>query len=51
MEPVSITKAAANLAGPCQPEDLMRVNEAVLRIARLDGTFQWHHHDEDELFL
>jgi quercetin dioxygenase-like cupin family protein len=48
---VSIPAAVAALPGPFRQHELARVNDTVVRVARLAGEFPWHHHDEDELFL
>ena len=49
--PISIPGVARRLLRPFEPEDLVTVNDAVVRIATIHGEFPWHHHDEDELFL
>jgi quercetin dioxygenase-like cupin family protein len=49
--PVSIKDVVEALPGPWQPHDLVVANEAVVRVARFEGEFPWHHHEEDELFL
>ena len=48
---VSIPRVIAGIDEPWQPHDLAVANEAIVRVARLEGEFPWHSHDEDELFL
>ena len=48
---VNLDAIADGLDEPWQPIEVAAANDAVLRMARLEGSFSWHHHDEDELFL
>ena len=48
---ISIEAAIRALPGPWKPADLAVANDAIVRIARLDGEFPWHVHDQDELFV
>jgi quercetin dioxygenase-like cupin family protein len=49
--PVSIETVIRSLTGPYQPRDLVTANDTIVRVARFEGEFPWHEHDEDELFL
>jgi len=50
-EAVDIQRVLAEISEPFKPRDLVRANDAIVRVARLRGTFPWHRHDEDELFI
>jgi mannose-6-phosphate isomerase-like protein (cupin superfamily) len=49
--PVSIETVIRSLTGAYQPRDLVTANDTIVRVARFEGVFPWHEHDEDELFL
>jgi quercetin dioxygenase-like cupin family protein len=51
MSIVSIPAAAEAMTEAFKPVDLARANDAMVRMARLEGAFDWHRHEEDELFL
>jgi len=51
MSVVSIPATAAATPEPWRPVDLVTANDTIVRLARLDGAFDWHTHEEDELFL
>jgi len=51
MTVVSVTDAVERLADAWRPVDLAIANDAIVLLARLEGAYAWHHHEEDELFL
>jgi mannose-6-phosphate isomerase-like protein (cupin superfamily) len=48
---LSIPEVARGLEPPLARQDLVNVNDSVVRIAGLEGELPFHHHDEDEFFL
>lgn len=50
-EPISINALSAQMTTPWRPIDLVKVNSSIVRLVRLDGRFNWHTHNEDELFI
>ena len=49
---VNLADAFASFSEPWSPRVAGDINEMQVKLAKFDGKFDWHHHDEeDELFL
>lgn len=49
---INLSDAAAGLTTAWRPRTLGRVSGHEAKLARLEGAFVWHHHDDaDEMFL
>lgn len=44
IQAISIPEAVMNLPGPWEPKDLVTVNDAVVRVSRLEREYDWHQH-------
>ena len=52
MKPLSPAKIAASLSELWSPRVIAEVDDAYIKVAKIQGTLAWHAHaDEDELFL
>lgn len=52
MGKISLKKLVKEIKDPWQPRDILHVHQTALRIAKIDGAFDWHVHlNEDEFFL
>jgi mannose-6-phosphate isomerase-like protein (cupin superfamily) len=49
--PINLEEKAEEIDQPWSPVDVARVNDQVVRLAKIQGEFHWHKHtNEDELF-
>ena len=52
MEKVNLTQKFSLFSDQYKPKIIGEVNDAYVKLVKLQGEFMWHHHDnEDELFL
>jgi len=52
IEKVVLAEKLARVAAPWQPHVIGQVNDTLVKVVKLAGAFEWHHHEhEDELFL
>jgi len=52
MEKISLDELSRKIGKPWSPIDIMLVNDSVIRMAKIEGEFVWHKHDNsDEVFL
>ena len=51
MEPLNLTQAFSSFSDHWQPHVAAKVDGHLVKIAKVEGEFVWHHHETDELFL
>jgi len=52
MEKISLDKLSKNIDRPWSPVDVAFFNDSVIRMAKIEGEFVWHKHDNsDEAFM
>lgn len=52
LEVIDLAEVLAGATGPWFNQTLTRVNDAVVRVGRMEGEYHWHRHDvEDEFFF
>jgi mannose-6-phosphate isomerase-like protein (cupin superfamily) len=52
MDKVNLAAAFAGFQDPWNPRIAGQVNDTAIKLVKLEGAFDWHHHvEEDELFL
>ncbi len=52
IQKINLTDKFASFNEQWSPKIIGEVNDAAVKVAKLEGAFTWHHHErEDELFL
>lgn len=52
MEKINLIELISKIKEPWEPKNIVLVNETALRIAKIEGAYNWHtHREEDEFFL
>lgn len=52
MEKINLIELINKIKEPWEPQNIVLVDETALRIAKIEGAYNWHiHREEDEFFL
>ena len=52
IQKINLSEKFASFTDQWSPKVVGEVNDAAVKLAKLEGAFDWHHHEhEDELFL
>jgi len=52
MEKINLKRLVRETKDPWQPRDILHVHQTALRVAKIEGSYNWHVHvNEDEFFL